>query len=108
MKLLILPNINSIFIDSISANVDCSDLVNCKKIIWNGDKGLVLYYDDTVTRLLNDISEFDHMIQQHALVVAAYDAEQLVLNTRSDVSDHAFANFDYEWEFNSSDEVQNS
>jgi len=106
MKLLILPNINSVFIDSIMSNVDCSELVNCKKIIWNGNKGLVLYYDETVTKLLTDISEFANIIQQHQAIVAAYDTEQLALYTRPDVSDHAFANFDYEWEFNSSDEVQ--
>lgn len=106
MKLLILPNINSVFIDSIMSNINCSGMDNCKKVIWNGDKGLVLYYDETVTKLLTDVSEFDNIIQQHQAIVAAYDAEQLALYTRTDVFDHAFDNFDYEWEFNSSDEVQ--
>jgi hypothetical protein len=106
MKLLILPNINTVFVDLISANIDCSQMTNCKKIIWNGEKGLVLYYDETVTKLLTDVSEYDAIIQQHQAIVAAYDADQLDLHTRPDVVDHAFANFDYEWEFNSSDEVQ--
>lgn len=108
MQLLILPNINTVFIDSISANIDCSQLANCRKIIWNGEKGLVLYYDETVTKLLADISEYDNMIQQHQAIVSGYDAPQLELHTRPDVFDHAFDNFSYEWEFNSSDEVQNS
>lgn len=107
MQLLILPNINTVFIDSISANIDCSDLANCRKVIWKDEKGLILYIDETVTKLLTDVSEFDNMIQQHQAIVSGYDADQLELHTRPDVSDHAFANFDYEWEFNSSDEVQN-
>ena len=106
MKLLILPNINMVFIDAVAGNIDCSELTNCKKIIWNDSKGLVLYYDATVTKLLDNISDYNNIIQQHQALTATYDADQLAANTRTDVCDHAFNNFDYEWQFHSSDEVQ--